>query len=241
MTRRYSFAGPDAVTDRHGARRIPNWPLAGLVCPTGLRVVARFAGPPAGPDVLVRTRDGSAARADVHVRPGDPISRTFFTPIVGKARMKQLLRPYTRVAPDGFITFFQVPQLRDTGADALLQADEGFEVALICHGGDVGDPAAPQALQVLSCFRKADQEWVEPRDAAAVRAPRPPTPSASPPSRVTGTVGKPVIVTIWQRRMSEVDEIVSVAVCTGMTTEGISAHFAQSFGRRCRRRRSAGP
>ena len=69
----------------------------------------------------------------------------FFTLIARKARMKQFLRPYTRVAPDGFITFLQVPQLRDIGADALFLADEGFEVALVCHGGDVRDPAAPQA------------------------------------------------------------------------------------------------
>jgi hypothetical protein len=48
------------------------------------------------------------------------------------------------VALDGFISFFQVPQLRDTDAEALFLADEGFEVALVCHGGDVRDPAAPQ-------------------------------------------------------------------------------------------------
>ena len=42
--------------------------------------------------------------------------------------------------------------------------------------------------------------------------------------------GEPVIVTIRQRRLSEVDEIVFVAVCTGHDDRGISAHFAQMHG-----------
>lgn len=90
-------------------------------------------------------------------------SPVFFTPIARKARMRQFLRPYSHVALDGFITFFQVPQLRDTGADALFLAEEGFEVALICHGGDVRDPAAHLARNKFSYFREADQQWLKPR------------------------------------------------------------------------------
>jgi len=43
--------------------------------------------------------------------------------------------------------------------------------------------------------------------------------------------GEPVIVTIRQRRLSEVDEIVCLSLyARGMTTGEISAHFAQMHG-----------
>lgn len=94
----------------------------------------------------------------------------FFTPVARKPRMTSFLRPYTHVALDGFIAFYQIPQLRDTGADANFLADQGFEIALICHGGDVRDPARHLAAHKYSFYREADQEWLKPRYMKSARA-----------------------------------------------------------------------
>lgn len=51
---------------------------------------------------------------------------------------------------------------------------------------------------------------------------------------------EPQIVKKRQRRLEGVDEIVLSLYPKGLATGEISAHFAETYGRRCPRRRSAG-
>jgi transposase-like protein len=59
------------------------------------------------------------------------------------------------------------------------------------------------------------------------------------PGDTAGTF-EPQIVKNRQRRLNGVDEVVLSLYAKGLTTGEISAHFAEIYGGRCRRRRSAG-